>query len=65
MATVLAVVFAITTVFCAFWWFINRIVANAFVEYMRAKGYQLPSEAEIEECIGSVYKEKIGKLTHR
>ena len=65
MATVLAIVFAITTVFCAFWWFINLLVANAFVKYMRAKGYQPPSEAEMKECIASVYKEKLRKLTHR
>lgn len=57
MATVLAVVFAITTVFCAFWWFIYSLVTRSLVKYMRTKGYQPPSEAEVKSSIKAVVHE--------
>lgn len=57
MATVLAVVFAITTVHFAFWWFIYSLVTRSLVKYMRTKGYQPPSEAEVKSSIkAAVYE---------
>lgn len=61
VATVLAIVFAALAAHFAFWCLVEWIVANSFIRYMRDKGYEPPSEAEMKECIDIVFKEKLRK----
>ena len=46
MATVLAIVFAITTVFCAIMWFLGWLSCRVLVMYMLDKGYDKPNGDE-------------------
>lgn len=41
----------ITTAICAFGWLVSRISAIAMIRYVKIKGYERPTNAELNECI--------------
>lgn len=46
----MTIFFVLTTVVCAFGWFISRIASIALVRYIKVKGYEPPTAEETKEC---------------
>ena len=65
MATVLAVVFAITTAYCAFWWLVTYISMLSALFYALDKGVPQPTDDEIKvytsRVIRALFRRKRGK----
>lgn len=47
----LTIILTITTAICAFGWLVSRISAIAMIRYVKIKGYECPTNAELNECI--------------
>ena len=58
----LTIILTITTAICAFGWLVSRISAIAMIRYVKIKGYERPTNAELNECIRWAAKEFLKEL---
>lgn len=53
------VIFAITTVICAFGWLKRYVSCAAMIYYLQKNQYKLPEDREMKECTDFVVKHMI------
>lgn len=51
------VIFLITTVICGIGWLKRYVSCAALIHFMKMKGYSLPNDEEIEECVRFTVKD--------